>query len=153
MFRVHLGAMTALALASAAAAAAQDPGAEICPELPAGSGFAWEHRTGPDFELCYAEPVDGGRRLFGVYLGLHPSFEPRAEKRLAAGVVGGQPVTWYAADKETAGYAYAIEALLNLPATGDGFRPVAHVWVYTSTQDEQAQILRLLSQARFKSPF
>jgi hypothetical protein len=68
-------------------------------------------------------------------------------------VVGGQPVTWYAADKDSAGYADAIETLLPLPATDDGYRPVAHVWVYTSTPEEQAAILRLLSEIEFKSPF
>jgi hypothetical protein len=152
MLAIWRGALAALALVSVAAAA-QEPGAAICPELPAGSGFVWEHRVGPDFDLCYAKPADGGKRLFGVYLGLHPSFAARMEKRRADGVVGGHSVTWYAADKESADYAYAIEALLDLPPTRDGFRPVAHVWVYTATAEEQATILQLLSQARFKSPF
>src|SRR5262245_9831770 len=125
--------LAVLALASAAAAAAQQPAAEVCPALPAASGFTWDYRPGPDFDVCYAQPVDGGKRLFGIYLGLHPSFEPRADKQRAAGVVAGQPVTWYAADKDSAGYAEAIETVLTLPATADGYQPVAHVWVYTST--------------------
>jgi len=150
---LRFGALAALALTSATAAAAQERGAEICPALPAGSGFAWEYRPGPDFDLCYAKPADGGKRLFGIYLGLHPSFEPRAAQRRAPGMVGGQPVTWYAADKDAAGYADAIETVVDLPATDDGYKPVAHVWVYTSTTEEQAQILRLLSEIRFKSPF
>jgi hypothetical protein len=152
MVTLRLAAIAALALASAASAA-QERGAEICPELPVDSGFVWDHRPGPDFDLCYAKPVDGGKRLFGIYLGLHPSFTPRAEKQLAPSIVDDRSVMWYAADNETTDYAYAIETLLDLPTTADGFHPVAHIWVYTSTPEEQAQILRLLSQVRFKSSF
>lgn len=145
-------AATALVIGMASAAA-QEPDALACPELPAGSGFAWEFQLGPDFFVCRARPTDGGRQSFGVYQGFAPNFHPENGERRESGIVGGHDVTWYAITRDDTGFNLAQETMFDLEPLPDGAAPKAHVWAYADTEEQLAQMLGVLKIVKFNNRF
>ena len=105
----------------------------MCKAIGGEEVVTWTHREGPDFDVCYADPVDEGQGVIGVYLGHWPQYEGRHFVR--RGKVGTQRVTWYQYPSEIPDYDVGIETKFET-STESGSTVVVHVWVLA--RDEQA---------------
>jgi hypothetical protein len=126
-----------------AASTAHGQDAAGCPQLPAGSDLAWEHRATGDADFCRALRADGSE-AFGLYITGEPSFEPSRRNREEAGVIDGREVRWYRAELATKPDVEARETLLELP---DG--RVAHIWLQAAPGDPLQAAFDLAGQLRF----
>ena len=116
---------------------------EYCPELPAHSGLVWEYLEGGDFIGCIATRRSGGARVFGVYLGQHPSFIADPSRRRAKGTIGGTAAHWQLPGPGSE-EGVVLEAQVHILATEADPPLQSVVWVYTSNRgnhDEAAEPL------------
>lgn len=114
-----------------------------CPQLPAGSGLAWDSRNMGDSDFCRA--VDAaGNEAFGMFISPEPAFKPRNAQRAEASSIDGHGVRWYRAEIATQPGVEAREALVEL---ADGRH--AHIWLQAGSGDQLANGLRTIGQLRF----
>jgi hypothetical protein len=140
-FKLPFLSLPLLLLAGAVQAQATDP----CPQLPEGSGLAWDHKGGKDFDFCSAERADGSQ-AFGVTLSPEAPFEPSGSNRAEAGTIAGQATYWYRSQVATQPGVETREALVQL---GDG--RVAHVFVQAADAAQLAREMALVQALRFDS--
>lgn len=123
--------------------AAYARGVEVCPTLPADSGLEWMHQEGPDFDLCYANPVGSEDSAFGIYLGNHPSFKAKDGQRIEGGKVAGKSVDWYQLDGRDASDGRQTIVVIDKKT---GY--VAHIWL--SADETLQDKLSVLEQIKFR---
>lgn len=124
--------------------------ATYCPELPARSGLVWEYLEGGDFIGCIATRQSDKVRLFGVYLGQHPSFVADQSKRKAKGIVGGRAVHWQLPGPGSDG-GVVLESHLYIQGTEMDPPLQSVVWVYTSTRVNYDEAFRAIARMRFRA--
>lgn len=113
------------------------PGMTI--RLPANHAIG--HDVGPDFDVFRIVPVvplATPTATLGIYLGGHPSFEPRGEER--ATTLFGRPASWWTSVEEQAarrealvefpGVGYAHLFVVGHPGSLDGLTAVAETLQY-----------------------
>lgn len=120
-------------------------GVETCPELPADSGIEWAYREGPDFDLCYAIESSTKKDSFGIYLGRHPSFQPRDAKPIGGGKIAGREVTWYPRDADEHHPQSGRQTIVELKP-GE----LAHLWTGAGNDRELQSRLQILQGMKFK---
>jgi hypothetical protein len=120
-------------------------GPEICPKLPEKSGLRWVYNNGPDFDVCYAVPLDAKEAAFGIYIGNHPDFDSRQAKAVANGSVAGRSATWYSAPEIDSRYSRQTIVVLN-----EEHRLVAHIWISANSQKSLENYLSILKEISFK---
>lgn len=114
-----------------------------CPQLPADSGLAWEHRATGTSDFCRALREDGSE-AFGLYIADESPFEPHRKNREETGHVGGFEVQWYRAEIATHPDIAARETLIKLP---DG--RMAHLWLQAPTGEQLQRAFELTRDLRF----
>ncbi|MBW8810064.1 MAG: hypothetical protein JF591_14845 [Lysobacter sp.] len=125
---------------------APDAAPFACPTLPAAAGLRWVHERGEDFDLCYAYPRAAPKQpdapaRFGLYHGLHPSFDPASRQPVAQGTIDGRPVRWFQARD---GGAYARETLFSPRTRRYGW--TLHLWINAANAKELSDTLPIVSQ-------
>lgn len=121
-------------------------GVEACPELPTDSGVEWVYREGPDFDLCYAIESSTKKDSFGIYLGRHPSFEPKDAQPIGKGKVAGRKVTWYPRDPDEYHPQLGRQTIVELKS-GE----LAHIWVGAESEKKLQSRLHILQNMKFKN--
>ena len=122
---------------------------EYCPELPAHSGLVWEYLEGGDFIGCIATRRSGGARVFGVYLGQHPSFIADPSRRRAKGTIGGTAAHWQLPGPGSE-EGVVLEAQVHILATEADPPLQSVVWVYTSDRGNYDEAFRAIARMRFR---
>lgn len=133
-----------LLLALSASAYAQDANG-ICPQLPADSGLAWQHKGTASSDFCRALRADGSE-AFGLYIANETPFKPSRGNRAEHASIDGQEVYWYRSELAAQPDTLARETLVTLP---DG--RVAHMWIQTKSQSQLDEALGQTSGLRFRS--
>jgi hypothetical protein len=121
-----------------------------CPELAEGSGLVWEYLEGGDFIGCIAARQSDDARLFGVYLGQHPSFVADPSKRKAKGIVGGRNAHWQLPGPRS-DEGVVLETHLQLQGTEMDPPLQSVVWVYTSSRGNYEQAFRAIARMKFRA--
>jgi len=134
-----------LLLALAGVAHAQSQGDVVaCPQLPADSGLAWQHKAAGNADLCRALRADGSE-AFGLYIAGEPSFKPGRANRAEKATIDGREVQWYRSEIANRPQVQARETLVGMP---DG--RVAHVWVQAGSQTQLDETMNQMQQLRFR---
>lgn len=114
-----------------------------CPQLPAGSGLAWDSRNMGDSDFCRALDVNG-TEAFGLFISPKPAFKPRGANRAESSNINGHDIRWYRAEIATQPGVEARETLVEL---ADGRH--AHIWLQAGSAGELADGYRTIGQLRF----
>ena len=122
---------------------------EYCPALPAQSGLVWEYLEGGDFIGCIAIRLSDNARLFGVYLGQHPSFNTDPSKRRAKGTIGGRAAHWQL-PRPGSNDGVVLEAHVQIQAMEPDPPLQSVVWVYTSHRSNYDEAFRAIARMRFR---
>lgn len=133
-----------LLLAVAGTAHAQSQGDIACPQLPADSGLAWQHKATATSDFCRALRADGSE-AFGLYIANESPFKPGRADRAEKASIGGRDVQWYRSEIAAKPDIQARETLVQLP---DG--RVAHVWVQAGSQGQLEQAMAQMQDLRFR---
>lgn len=131
-------------LAFAATANAQSQSDIACPQLPADSGLAWQHKASPTSDFCRALRADGSE-AFGLFIANDSPFKPKRGDRAEQSSIDGREVHWYRSELAAQPDVEARETLIELP----GGR-VAHVWVQAKSEAQLAEALGQTSNLRFR---
>lgn len=132
--------LAAAALCLPAGAFAQSAGR--CPELPAGSGLAWETAAGDDYLFCKAMREDG-QQAFSVMLRAESPFRERFRLREEEAVIDGHEVRWYRGELAVQN-ALVRETLVELDD-----ELTAHIMVRVDNEQQLADSLRQAEGLRF----
>ncbi|MFC0677456.1 hypothetical protein ACFFGH_06270 [Lysobacter korlensis] len=133
-------------LALAAGAQAQSsPGAVACPQLPADSGLAWQHKATATSDFCRALRADGSE-AFGLFIANESPFRPRRRDQAEEASIDGRQVQWYRSELAAQPGIQARETLIELP----GGR-VAHVWVQAKSEQQLNEALAQTTNLRFRA--
>lgn len=132
-------------LALAAGAQAQSTGAAGCPQLPADSGLAWQHKATPTSDFCRALRADGSE-AFGLFIANESPFKPRRADRAEEASIDGRQVQWYRSELAAQPGVESRETLIELP----GGR-VAHVWVQAKSEQQLTEALGQANNLRFRA--
>ena len=132
-------------LALAAGAHAQSQGDIACPQLPADSGLAWQHKATPTSDFCRALRADGSE-AFGLFIANDSPFKPSRGNRAEQVVIDGREVQWYRSELAAQPDVKARETLIELP---DG--RVAHMWVQAKSQQQLDEALGEITNLRFRN--
>lgn len=116
-----------------------------CPPLPVSSGMHWESRVANGTAFCRALLADGSE-AFGLYVSSEAGFTPRDPNRIEQGSLNGQAVLWYRTEIAATPGVDSREAAVRL---GDDL--YIHAWLQTSSREDLAARLRVLSRLRFNS--
>lgn len=134
-----------LALAVGAQAQTQPEVNVACPQLPAASSLAWQHKATANSDFCRALRPDGSE-AFGLYIASESPFKPNRSNRAERVSIDGQEITWYRSELAAQPGVEARETLLKLV---DG--RVVHVWIQASTAMQLDQALQQAQAMRFQS--
>ena len=133
-------------LFAAAGAAHAEPQSDIaCPQLPADSGLAWQHKATATSDFCRALRADGSE-AFGLFIANDSPFEPSRGNRAEQAVIDGREVQWYRSELAAQPDVKARETLIELP---DG--RVAHMWVQAKSQQQLDEALGQTANLRFRN--
>lgn len=132
-------------LTLAAGVHAQSQGDIACPQLPADSGLAWQHKATPTSDFCRALRADGSE-AFGLFIANESPFEPSRRNRAEKVVIDGREVQWYRSELAAQPDVEARETLIELP---DG--RVAHMWVQAKSQQLLDEALGQTRNLRFRN--
>lgn len=121
-----------------------------CPELPARSGLAWQYLEGGDFIGCIAVRESDQTRLFGVYIGQHPSFISDPSKRRAKGIVSARTTHWQLPGP-SAYEGAVLEAHVQLEGAELDPPLQSVVWVFALPRDSYKGVFRAIAQMRFRA--
>lgn len=132
-------------LAFAASAHAQSQSDIACPQLPAESGLAWQHKATPTSDFCRALRADG-TEAFGLFIANDSPFKPSRGNRAEQLVIDGREVQWYRSELAAQPDVKARETLIELP---DG--RVAHMWVQAKSQQQLDEALGQAADLRFRN--
>lgn len=146
MNRAMIFAPLCAALVFSSASLAQEPTIQGCPQLPADSGLAWEHRANGASDFCRAVRSDGSE-AFGLYISPDPAFEPDRGNREEQARIDGREIHWYRA--ELAGRP-GVEARETLVELRDG--RMAHIWLQADSADQLQRMYRLAEALDFSQP-
>lgn len=134
-----------LALAGGAQAQTQPDVNAACPQLPADSGLAWQHKATAKSDFCRALRADGSE-AFGLYIASETPFKPNRSDRKEQAAIDGHDVTWYRSELAAQPGVEARETLLQLV---DG--RMAHIWIQARTAAQLGEALRQAQAMRFAS--
>lgn len=115
-----------------------------CPELPPGTGLAWDAINGPDFLYCKAMRDGDGSQAFAVMLREDASFRERYSLREEEAVIDGHEVRWYRGDVAAGSNEIVRETLIEL----DGDLS-AHIVLRATSEEQRAENQRLAEGLRF----
>jgi hypothetical protein len=132
-------------LAFAAGAHAQSQSDIACPQLPADSGLAWQHKATPTSDFCRALRADGSE-AFGLIIANASPFKPSRGNRAEQAMIDGREVQWYRSELAAQPDVKARETLIELP---DG--RVAHMWVQAKSQQLLDEALGQTANLRFRN--
>jgi hypothetical protein len=114
-----------------------------CPELPAGSGLAWQMSEGAGFLYCRAMREADGSQAFSVMLRSESPMRERKSLREEHGEIDGHEVRWYRgeiADQSAIVRETAIELEDDL---------FAHVVLRADSAEQLSESRRLAEGLRF----
>lgn len=140
----YLFCLSALALL-AGSAHAQSSSDGACPQLPADSGLAWQHKSTKTSDFCRALRADGSE-AFGLFIANESPFKPSRGNRAENASIDGRAVQWYRTEIGTQPNLQARETVIELP----GGR-VAHLFVQAKSEPQLAEALNQASQMRFRA--
>jgi hypothetical protein len=144
--RSHVAKILFLLAMCPMANAAEAGDAAGCPSAP--PPWTVTKRPGPDFHVCYYG-AEGRTGLFGIYLGLHPMFQPPRETKGIAGSVGGRPVEWFAKEPSKGAPQFAQQGLVFPSPDGAVRGRIAHIWIYGATAQELETVREAVEQIRW----
>ena len=122
------------------------------------SGYSWELREGPDFDVYYARKANDETTGAGIYLGNMPNFFYDEAENLAVedlphekGRLLSRDVTWIILNEtNTQEHPFFRETQLEYHH-GVGFLYTkVHIWVYASKQEELNTLVEGLRELQFK---
>lgn len=131
-----------LALAGVAQAQVAAP-PDACPQLPANSGLAWQHKASPKADFCRAIRADGSE-AFGLYISADSPFKPKRSDRQEQASIDGREVYWYRTELANQPNVQARETLVEL---GNG--RMAHMWIQAGSPEQLSQAMQQTQALRF----
>jgi len=125
-------------------------GMRFVPEGGLPDGYVWEHHEGADFDVFYAQHLDGKDAGIGVYLGDWPNFSYTDDLPRENGRVLGSKISWVVLDgSEEIAHTFYRTTLLEYQH-GVYYPVYVHIWVYAEEKDDLYLILGRLEDLRIK---
>jgi len=131
-----------LALAGVAQAQVAAP-PDACPQLPANSGLAWQHKASPKADFCRAIRA-ADTQGFGQYLPADSPSRPQRTDRQEQASIDGREVYWYRTELANQPNVQARETLVEL---GNG--RMAHMWIQAGSPEQLSQAMQQTQALRF----
>lgn len=116
---------------------------DACPQLPANSGLAWQHKASANSDFCRAIREDGSE-AFGLYIASDSPFKPNRSDREEQSSIDGREVYWYRSELANQPNVQARETLVEL---GNG--RMAHMWIQAGSPEQLNQALQQTQALRF----
>lgn len=109
----------------------------ICPSIPKSTNVVFEHKQGPDFDLCYAR-YNNSELIFGLYAGLNPDFTKPSSPPKYITNISKHTASWYEPRKGSS--SKILETLIEVDGAS------LHIWILENQSLSVEKVLELVKK-------